>query len=518
MHHQNLQPVAIEERIQTVDFLRGFALLGIIIVNFTVDNAALQPWAGWTGIADQFAYWNISFFLNDKFQTIYCFLFGLGFSLQMLRAESRNSPFILVYLRRLAVLFLIGALHFILAGQRDILANYAMMGILLLIFHKLPQKLLLVIAVLCILIPWTYKTITDGNKITIINTNLITKDIKTLDTYIGVYQMENGNKHIITRKVDTLFGDGPAKHYYLIPQSNTTFIRSDNQNALYTFLKDSNGIVSKIAVGAKNKIFLQKIDAELGQALTLQHQKQERVKNGKALQSYKSFIEGNARTFWNGLKNWGWLSYFWGGEISGILPFFLIGLYAGRRKIFLEISANRQFLLKVIRWGFLMGLTGVGIFVGFDVWNYITGTKMGSFSYLTQILVKKTGSLGTILIALAYVAGLTLLLENINWRKRLSFLSPVGRMGLTNYLLHSAIITLTIDGYGLHLAGKIGPFWRLILALLVFMILIFISRWWFKHFRIGPAEWLWRSLTYLKFQPMRIQQPDKAEEKEDGNI
>jgi uncharacterized protein len=116
MQHPTFQPVTLQERILTIDIIRGFALLGIIIVNFTVDNAALQPWAGWTGIADQFAYWNISFFLNDKFQTIYCFLFGLGFSLQILRAESRNSPFILLYLRRLAVLFAIGALHFILVG------------------------------------------------------------------------------------------------------------------------------------------------------------------------------------------------------------------------------------------------------------------------------------------------------------------------------------------------------------------------------------------------------------------
>ncbi len=511
MNQQTLQPVSLQERIQTIDIIRGFALLGIMIVNFTVDNAALQPWAGWTGIADQFAYWSISFFLNDKFQTIYCFLFGLGFSLQLLRAESRNSPFILLYLRRLAVLFFIGALHFILVGQRDILADYAMIGILLLILHKLPQKFLLVLALFCILIPWAYKTITDANKKPITNTGVTTTDIKIFDDYVGVYQMENGNKHIITRKNDTLFGDGPAKHYYLIPQSDTTFIRSDNQNALYTFLKDSNGTVSKIAVGTKNKIFLQKINTELNQALSLQHQKQEGVKDGKAPQPYKFFIEENAKTFWNGLKNWRWLGYFWGGEISGILPFFLMGLYVGRRKILFEISLNRQFLNKIMYTGFIIGMTGVGISIGFDVWNYVAGTKMESFSSLAQHIVKLSWSLGNILMSGAFIAGIALLVENIDWKKRLSFLSPVGRMGLTNYLLHSAIITFTIDGYGLHLYGKLGPFLRLIIAIAVFIFIIFFSHWWFKRFRIGPAEWLWRSLTYLKFQPMRLKTTDKKD-------
>jgi uncharacterized membrane protein YeiB len=384
-----------------------------------------------------------------------------------------------------------------------------MMGILLLILHRLSQKFLLAIALFCILIPWAYQTITDANRKPITNTGITTTGITIFDDYVGVYQMENGNKHIITRKKDTLFGDGPAKHYYLIPQSDTAFIRSDNPDALYTFLKDSSGTVSKIAVGTKNKIFLYKINTDLNQALSRQHQKQEGVKDGRALLPYNLFIVGNAKNFWNGLKNWGWLGYFWGGEISGILPFFLMGLYVGRRKILFDISLNRKFLKKIMYTGIIIGMIAVGISVGFDVWNYFASTKMESFSYLTQNLVKKSWSLGAILMSGAYIAGLSLLLENNNWRKRLYILSSVGRMGLTNYLLHSAIITLIIDGYGLHLYGKLGPFLRLIMAIITFLLICLFSSWWFKHFKYGPIEWLWRSLTYLKFQPMLLKAADK---------
>ena len=84
MQQQKLQPVAIQERIQTIDIIRGFALFGILIINFTVDAGKTEPWAGFTGFIDQLVYWPIAFFMNDKFVAIYCFLFGLGFSIQML--------------------------------------------------------------------------------------------------------------------------------------------------------------------------------------------------------------------------------------------------------------------------------------------------------------------------------------------------------------------------------------------------------------------------------------------------
>src|SRR5437868_12226466 len=107
-----------------------------------------------TGIADQLAYWPIRFFMDDKFLSIYCLLFGLGFSIQMLRAEARNSPFAFVYLRRLFVLYLIGAVHSILTNE-SILADYAMVGVVLLIVHRLPLKILPVLAILCVLISQT---------------------------------------------------------------------------------------------------------------------------------------------------------------------------------------------------------------------------------------------------------------------------------------------------------------------------------------------------------------------------
>ena len=114
-------------------------------------------------------------------------------------------------------------------------------------------------------------------------------------------------------------------------------------------------------------------------------------------------------------------------------------------------------------------------------------------------------------MALGIVAWLTLQFEKPNWKNRFSFFTPVGRMGLTNYILLLALADLFIMGdYGFGLAGKIGPFLRLMIAIAVFALIIFISDWWFKRFRIGPAEWLWRSLTYLKFQPMRLKKPDNG--------
>ena len=76
---------------------------------------------------------------------MFSFLFGLGFAIQMQRAESRNGSFIAVYSRRLVILFLIGAAHYILT-ERDILHQYAILGFLLLPLRKLKTKALIILA------------------------------------------------------------------------------------------------------------------------------------------------------------------------------------------------------------------------------------------------------------------------------------------------------------------------------------------------------------------------------------
>jgi uncharacterized protein len=87
--------------------------------------------------------------------------------------------------------------------------------------------------------------------------------------------------------------------------------------------------------------------------------------------------------------------------------------------------------------------------------------------------------------------------------RRLGFLAPAGRMALTNYLLQSLVWTWVFFGYGLGLWGEISRAVQLPLAFAFFGLQILISRWWLDRFRFGPAEWLWRSLTYWRFQPMR---------------
>jgi uncharacterized protein len=76
-------------------------------------------------------------------------------------------------------------------------------------------------------------------------------------------------------------------------------------------------------------------------------------------------------------------------------------------------------------------------------------------------------------------------------------------MALTNYLLQSIICTFIFYGYGLGLFGRVGAAVGLALTLAIFTLQIAWSNWWMSRYRYGPAEWLWRSLTYMRPQPMR---------------
>jgi uncharacterized protein len=78
-------------------------------------------------------------------------------------------------------------------------------------------------------------------------------------------------------------------------------------------------------------------------------------------------------------------------------------------------------------------------------------------------------------------------------------------MALSNYLLTSILCTFFFNGYGLGYFGKLQRHELYYVVLGMWTINLIISPIWLRHFRFGPAEWVWRSLTYWQQQPMRRQ-------------
>ena len=110
---------------------------------------------------------------------------------------------------------------------------------------------------------------------------------------------------------------------------------------------------------------------------------------------------------------------------------------------------------------------------------------------------------GSVLVALGHI-GLVMLIAKQGFMRRLmSRFASVGRMALTNYLMHSVILTSIFYGYGLGLYGDLPRSWQMVFVIAVIGLQLALSPWWLSRFRFGPVEWLWRSLTYWERQPMR---------------
>jgi uncharacterized protein len=110
-----------------------------------------------------------------------------------------------------------------------------------------------------------------------------------------------------------------------------------------------------------------------------------------------------------------------------------------------------------------------------------------------------------LLLAAGYCAGIVVALQKPAGRKMFGVFAPVGRMALTNYLAHGLAYWLVLHGFGpgLGLAGRIGPFYGLLICMAFFALQTAFSHWWLARFRFGPMEWLWRALTYGERPPFR---------------
>ncbi len=107
------------------------------------------------------------------------------------------------------------------------------------------------------------------------------------------------------------------------------------------------------------------------------------------------------------------------------------------------------------------------------------------------------------LMCLGYLGWLVALFGSRAGAGLATWLAPAGRMALTNYLMQSVVCTLVFYGYGLGWYGQMPRAWQAVFALGLFLAQVLLSHAWLARFRFGPVEWLWRSATYLRLQPMR---------------
>ena len=403
-------PVSEATRLHHVDALRGFAILGVVVGNVVWMGCETVPAARIAALPteaiDRIAFHAVKFLVEWKFYTIFSFLFGLGFALQLIRAESRGARILPVYARRLGILFVIGALHACLVWSGDVLNVYAALGFVMIAFRRVAPRALLVTGLL----------------------------------------LAVGVPAVVMTRQDLRRARAP-------------------EAAAATDLREEA-----------------KREARLRELTVGPH-------------PWRSLVEENvskATGFWR--------SRFARQFLPSIFGKFLLGFYVGRLRILEDVSEHRRWLRRLLWGGLLVGAPATAFWVATRVF-----ADLGRLSPISAwgAWANVPRHVGIVGLAGFYVAAIVLLLERPGWSRRLAWFTAVGRLALTNYLGHSVAMAFVFYGFGLGLLGRVGATFCVVFSLGLYVALAAFSAAWLRAFRFGPVEWVWRSLTYAKVQPMR---------------
>ncbi|MFE3187574.1 DUF418 domain-containing protein [Nocardia sp. NPDC059240] len=172
------------------------------------------------------------------------------------------------------------------------------------------------------------------------------------------------------------------------------------------------------------------------------------------------------------------------GQGIPALGMFLIGLAAGKRRIFEDAEWISRWLPRALALGF-----GVGLPV--STVSVIVQTMHGS----TPAYWYGVQELANPLLSLGYAAGIVWL-TRYRWAGPVVWLAPAGRMAASNYIAQSVVMMLIYTGYGLALADRIPPAGVVALAIATYLAQLQVSVWWLRRHPYGPVEWLLRAATY----------------------
>lgn len=401
-----LSPVAAPDRLETLDVLRGFALLGILAMNIRAMaapfSAYMYPYAlfDYDG-ASRAAYVFTSVVFDLKMMGLFSMLFGAGVLLYAAKPTPTGRPPRGLWFRRMAWLLAIGMVHAYLIWDGDILVPYALCGLLFLWWvRRLPAWALVLIA---------------GAMLTI-GTGFWMSFGLAWDSMPPEAQAEQLRDMAPTRE-QALEQLAPMLGSY----GDLVAHRAPSVLVIQTFL----------------------------------------------------FV----------------IFFLWraGGMMLLGMGLYKLGFLDGRR----STRAYAVAAAVCIPAGLLLS------------WQGVQALEAVEYAMPARVFADTWNYAGSVLASIGYAAGLILVIKLgvLGWLRR--GLASVGRMAFTNYLSQSIITSVLFLGCGFGLAGKLDYFEQLGVVAAIWAFQLAISPWWLGRFRFGPAEWLWRSLTYWRRQPMR---------------
>ena len=379
-------PIDSDERLHSLDVLRGLALAGMILVHF--HQRLERPVTG----AEDLIGWGVWIFVEQKAWGTFAFLFGVGFAVLLRRLESRGAAVIPIYLRRLAALAAIGIVAQVGLGF-SILFEYACWGLVLLLVRKWPTRRLLVLALVA------------------------------------------------------------ACARPIVAEASALF-------AWWT---------RAAASPAGPNLWAMEHDAAL-------------------LHQYSAVLAARWSLFVAGLP------HRWSGVLpSSNLTLFIVGLLAVRHGVLDDPKRHVRLIVGWMTFGALSWAIS---------WTVLRALPEITIEGADWPIKFGLGLLQDQWLCFAYIGGVVLLLAyRPQWTERLRVFAEAGRMGLTNYLLQALLFDVMGSSYGFGV--RLRPYAYLLAAPAMFVAQAALSRAWLARYRYGPAEWLWRSVTYARVQPLR---------------
>jgi uncharacterized protein len=179
-----------------------------------------------------------------------------------------------------------------------------------------------------------------------------------------------------------------------------------------------------------------------------------------------------------------------------VLPLFLLGIYFVKRGIFVgangPLDKYKTMLFSGLVIGLLLELVGGAAQMSLG--------RGGDPVLITVFLVGMFA--GVPILSLAYAGGVAIVCAKRGGSAIVRAFAAVGRTALTNYVGQSVLAGALLYGHGLGLYGELSAVQCLGIALVIFAIQAVLSVVWLRSFQFGPLEWIWRSLSYGKVQPV----------------